>query len=83
LLIKVDSGAVAKFDAHLRQWNNTFLGVVVEGRTPDVLAEVRAISAASSAINVGVEIMGRKQSEAFGTIGSTNAMNTVTKSCKL
>jgi hypothetical protein len=83
LLVKVDSGAVKKFDAQFRQWNNTYLAVAAEGRTPDLVATIRAIGAATDTIDVGTDILGDQESESFDATGSTAAMNTVVKDCKL
>ena len=83
LLVKVDNGPVEKLDAQLRQWNDRFLGIVAEGRTPDILAAVRAIGAANGTINVGADVSGARQTDSFDAQGSTAAMNTVVKNCKL
>ena len=83
LLVKVDSGKVEKFDAVVQAWNDTRVGVVVTGRSPEVVSLLHAIGAATSVINVGTEVNGNRQSEAFSAAGSSAAMNTVIKNCKL
>lgn len=83
LLVRVDQGDVHKFSAKLRQWNNKYLGVVVSGRRPKVVALLREIGLGNAKISVGSEFFGSKFSESFGVIGSGNAMNTVIKDCKL
>jgi hypothetical protein len=84
LLVKVDSGAVQKFDAQIEQWNNKYLGSVFTGRTPELVALIRSIGKAKHAINVGIERDGIPGgTAAFGVIGSASAMNTLIKNCKL
>lgn len=83
LLIKVGNDAVRTFSAQLSQWNNKYMGVVAQGRTPELVAMVRAIGTASGRISVGVDFLGQKQSESFGATGSAAAMNTVVKDCSL
>jgi hypothetical protein len=83
LLVKVDNGPVEKLGAQLRQWNAHFLGIVAEGRTADIAAAVRAVGTANGTINVGADILGAKQADSFDAQGSTAAMNTVVKDCKL
>jgi hypothetical protein len=79
LLIKVDQGKVWKFDAMLRGWNAKYIGFVAGGRSPDMLAVIRAIGAATQTINVGEEANGAQDSESFAASGSTSAMNTAIK----
>jgi hypothetical protein len=83
LFVKVDQGPVKIFDARLRTWNNTYLAFAASERTSDMVALVRSIGAAKSGISIGTEINGHRQSESFGSIGSTNAINTLIKGCKL
>lgn len=81
LLVKVDSGSVEKFDAELRGWNSRFMAIAFTGRTPELASLIHAIGAAQHAINVGMEIVGNRQADAFGAFGSTSAMSTVIKDC--
>jgi hypothetical protein len=83
LLVKAGNDAVRTFTAQLSRWNNKYMGVVAQGRTPELVAMVRAIGAASGRISVGVDFLGHKQSESFGADGSTAAMNTAVKDCNL
>ncbi len=84
LLVKVDSGAVQKFDAQIEKWNNKYKGVVFTGRTPELVALIRSIGKAKHIINVGTERDGiHGGTAAFGVIGSASAMNTLIKNCDL
>jgi hypothetical protein len=83
LAIRVDSGSVETFDAQIAFWNNTHLGIIAHGRTPQILDMIRQIGAAKNTVDVGAEIAGSKPSESFGTIGSSSAMSSVMKNCKL
>ena len=83
LLVRVDQGKVHKFSAKLRQWNNKYLGVVVNGRLPKIVSLLREIGIGNTGISVGSEIFGSEFSESFGVIGSGNAMNTAIKDCNL
>ena len=83
LFVKVNQGGVQKLDAVMKQWNNKYLGFVASGRTPDMVAVVKAIGAANNHISIGVEIAGEKQAKSFDAAGSTSAMSTVIKDCKL
>lgn len=83
MYLKVDQQHVQKFDAELRQWNNTMAGVVASGRTQVMVAELSAIGAGTDTLDVGVDVFGSRQSDSFSLAGSTNAMNTAIKDCKL
>ncbi|MCF3947767.1 hypothetical protein [Acidiphilium iwatense] len=83
LLLKVDGGKVMKLGASLRPWNNHFAGFVVDGRDYATVEAVEAISKAARIVSVGVSFLGNKQSDNFGASGSTAAMATVMKDCKL
>jgi hypothetical protein len=85
LLVKVDSGAVQKFEAQIMQWNNKYMGTVFTGRTPEIVALIRSIGNAKHTINVGAEKDGNRAGSpaTFGVIGSASAVNTVIKNCNL
>ena len=83
LLVKVDTGPVKKFAAQITQWNNKFMGIVAKGRTPALVALVRAIGAATATVDVGVDIFGQQQSDSFGALGSTASIAVVIKNCAL
>ena len=83
LYLKVDQGPVRKFDAEMRQWNNTMLGVVATGRTLAMVAELREIGAGTQTLDVGTDVLGSRATDSFGLLGSTNAMETAVKDCKL
>ncbi|MGH7103662.1 MAG: hypothetical protein ACREFJ_14825 [Acetobacteraceae bacterium] len=83
IYLKVEQQSVQKFDAELRGWNNTIAGVVASGRTPAMVAELKAIGAGTDTLSVGVDVFGSRQSNCFGLGGSTNAMATAIKDCKL
>jgi hypothetical protein len=82
LAIRVDAAPVETFDAQITIWNNTHMGIIAHSQ-PQTLDTIRKISAAKRTVDVGAEILGSKQSESFGTFGSTSAMSSVTKNCKL
>ena len=83
LLIKVGEAEPFKLGATLRTWNDNYGGIVVSGRTPELVAVVKAISTAKSKINVGYEIGGEQFSATFGARGSTSAMQKAINGCKL
>lgn len=83
LFVKVDQDAVQKFDAKLKQWNTRYLGVVASGRTPGMVAVLREIGSGNHQISVGTEILGSKDSDSFGVLGSASAISTVLRDCKL
>ncbi len=83
IYLKVDQQPVQKFDAKMQQWNTTMAGVVASGRTAAMVAELKAIGAGADTLDVGADILGSRQSDSFGLSGSTNAMNTAIKDCKL
>lgn len=83
LLIKVDDGDVKTFDAKFRAWNEKNVAVVVEGRTPDLIAAIRVIGGAKKSIDAGTELGNYRESAKFNPAGSTDAMKAVTDKCKL
>lgn len=83
LLIKVGQKSVRKFDAIMQVWNNNYIGVVTSGRIPEIVDLIREISGGSGKISVGVVFLGNRETDSFGTSGSTVAMNTIMRSCKL
>lgn len=83
LLIRIDSGDVKTFNAEYRVWNAKSVAAVVEGRTPDLIAVIRAIGGAQQSIGVGTDAHGVRASFEFGAFGSTAAIKTVIEQCKL
>jgi hypothetical protein len=84
MFVKIDNGPIQRFDnATVEVWNRNATGVVVEGRTPELLELVRSIATAKSKIEVGVEMGGDVISRTFGPHGSAAAVNAITKACQL
>ena len=83
LLVRADQGPVSKFAAVIQQWNNTYIGIVASGRTTDLVATIHAIGNAKTNISVGSEVAGDQHSETFSAAGSTAAIATLIKACKL
>jgi hypothetical protein len=83
LIQTVEGGTPIKLPAALRAWNDDFAGIVASGRSPELVAVLRAISAAKSKINVGAVVRGNQISSSFGAQGSKNAMEKAIKACKL
>ncbi len=83
LFLKVDNGAVITLAATMRGWNSTRGGFVVSGRLYATVKAIQEIGTARTVIGVGVDVAGNKQSDNFGATGSTTAMQTVIKDCKL
>ncbi len=83
LRVRIGNGAQRQFDAKLRRWNGTYLGAIAGGRTAELVAMVRRLGAATEPIHVGLDILGDKQSEQFGSAGSAAAMAMAMQQCKL
>ena len=83
LLIRIDNGDVKTFDAVMRGWNKSHAGVVVEGRSADVIDAVRAIGGAKRVIDIGTVVLGTRATGTFPAIGSTAAIKKVMEHCKL
>ena len=84
MFVRVDNNPVQSFDnATVEVWNRNAIGVVVEGRTPELLQLVRSIGIAKSKIAVGVNLGYNLVIRTFGTVGSAAAVNAVTKACQL
>jgi hypothetical protein len=83
LLIQSDSGAPSHLLAELRSWNDDYAGVVVEGRYPEILKVLRDIRSEHVTLNAGAVVGGYKESASFEADGSTSAMDSVFKVCKL
>jgi hypothetical protein len=82
--VRVDNSPVQSFDnATVGVWNRNAIGVVIEGRTPELLQLVRSIGTAKSKIAVGVSLGYNLVIRTFGTVGSAAAVNAVTKACQL
>ena len=85
MFVTVDNGPVQKFEnATAGVWNRNASGMVIQGRTPELLQLVRSIGTAKSKIAVGVDLgSGYAVTRTFGANGSTAAVNAVTKACQL
>lgn len=84
MFVKVDNSPAQRFDnATVEVWNRNATGVVIEGRTPELLQLVRSIGTAKRKIAVGVNLGYNLVIRTFGTDGSTAAVNAVTKVCQL
>jgi len=83
LLIKVDQTAPRKLSANLKAWNDHYVGFVVSGRKRALVKVIQAIGRADSSVDVGVDLDGHQQTDSFNAGGSTSAMTTVIKDCKL
>jgi hypothetical protein len=51
LLIRIDNGDVKTFDAEFMVWNAHNVAVVAEGRTPELIAVIRAIGGGKKSIS--------------------------------
>lgn len=61
LLIQVDGATPVILEAVLREWNDNYAGVIATaGRSPDLIAVVKAIQSGKSKINAGVDISGNR-----------------------
>ena len=69
--IQADSGTPKRFDASVQSWNDNFAGVLVYGRTPELVEVIRMIGAAQSKINIGWIVDGKQWSESVSSAGST------------
>ena len=83
LFLKWSDASPVVLDATLRDWNDSYGGVVVSGREPTIMTLIAGIRDAKAKIQVGVEILGNKESAAFSSRGSKKAMNAVLEKCKL
>lgn len=83
LFMKVDKNAVIKLSATMEPWNNTHAGFVVSGRRYATVKAIQEMGTAQAVIGVGVDLMGHHESDNFTAAGSTAAMQTVIKDCKL
>ena len=83
LFMKVDKDAVMKLSATMEPWNNTHAGFVVSGRHYATVKAIQQMGTAQAMIGVGVDLMGHHESDNFTAAGSTAAMHTVIKDCKL
>lgn len=83
LLLRVDKNAVMKLSATMEPWNNTHAGFVVSGRHYATVKAIQEMGTAQAVIGVGVDLMGHDESDNFTAAGSTAAMQTVIKDCKL
>jgi hypothetical protein len=83
MFVRVDNSPVKSFDnATVEVWNRNAIGVVIEGRTPELLQLVRSIGTAKSKIAVGFNLGYNLVIRTFGTVGSTAAVNSVIKACQ-
>lgn len=83
LYFKIDDTKPIKLDVELKMWNKNYLGFVYRHRTTEAVSMIKKIGNAKKKIYIGGEISGNKESSAFNVDGSTVAMNTVIKKCKL
>ena len=83
LFLKWSDASPVELDANLRGWNDNYGGIVVSGRDPMIVSVIAGIRDAKDKIQVGMEILGNKESATFSSKGSKKAMTTVFEKCKL
>jgi hypothetical protein len=83
LLIQTDGGTPVHLMAEIREWNDNYAGVVVEGRTPELVNVLQSIHDAHLHINIGIAVGDNRQSASFEADGSTAAIDEVFSGCKL
>lgn len=83
LHLKWSDASPVVLDATLRDWNDNYGGIVVSGREPPIMTVIAGIRDAKSKIQVGIEILGNKESATFSSKGSKKAMTAVLEKCKL
>lgn len=82
-LIQIDSGTALTLDAVMRTWNDKNAGIVMSGRSEDIISAIKSMGTAKSRVNVGYEVAGMRESATFGARGSTKTVERVVKVCGL
>lgn len=83
LLVQIDGADPVKLAAELRSWNDNYIGVVASGRDVVTVQMIEALGAAKKKINIGYDVQGMRDTDAFGTRGSSASMKKVVDHCKL
>jgi|GEM_PF-3161536 len=83
LLIQVDGSKPIHLDASTRSWNEKYVAVATDGRSPEVISAIGLIKGARVRVNVGIKVGDAKDSASFDPVGSTSAMAKVISGCKL
>ena len=83
LFVKTGDGPPTVLEASFRDWNDNYSGVVVSGRTDELQKVLADIGSAKKKIQAGIDVLGIKDSAGFGTLKSTQVVNTIFEKCKL
>jgi hypothetical protein len=81
--LQTDSEKPQVLDAVLRTWNDKNAGIVMSGRSEDIISAIKGMGTAKSRVNVGYELSGMRESASFGARGSTKTIDRIVKDCKL
>ena len=79
----VSEAAPTKLSAHMKAWNDNYMGVVADAPSAELIPIVKAIRDAKAEIKIGFEINGNQVAENLSSSGSTAAMNKVISGCKI
>ena len=83
LIIQIGKDAPVSLAASVRKWNDTYAGVVAEGRNADAISLVKALGSARDKLAVGIRIGDSKHTASYDAARSADASRAMLKACRL
>ena len=83
LYVKTSPSGPTVLDAQMRDWNDNYAGIVVTGRTKELIEVIALIGNAKAKIEVGYEVLGFQESDSFSSNRSQKTVKTVFDKCKI